>query len=92
MKSWKSQCGDGGYRLQFETDDRKAYEIMEKCAQMIMDITPCQHAHWEFDGKDFECSRCHSLALKSDASTLQILSDYCPNCGAIMDEEVTSKQ
>ena len=35
--SWKSQQGDGTYRLQFETDDVEKYKLVEKTAQMAVD-------------------------------------------------------
>lgn len=35
--SWKSQQGDGTYRLQFETDDVEKYKLVEKSAQMAVD-------------------------------------------------------
>ena len=35
--SWKSQQGNGEYRLQFETDNEEEYKLVEKAAQMAMD-------------------------------------------------------
>lgn len=35
--SWKSQQGDGTYRLQFETDDVEKYKLVEKASQMAVD-------------------------------------------------------
>lgn len=35
--SWKSQQGNGEYRLQFETDNEEKYKLVEKAAQMAMD-------------------------------------------------------
>ena len=34
---WKAQQGDGKYRLQFETDDKEKYKLVEKAAQMAVD-------------------------------------------------------
>lgn len=84
MTSWKSQCGGGLYRLQFETDDRKAYEIMEKCAQMAIDATPYLRAHWESVPRRTELKRCSNCK----ACDNPYYNRYCGNCGAKMDEEV----
>ncbi len=35
--SWKSQQGDGEYALQFETDNKEKYKLVEKAAQMAVD-------------------------------------------------------
>lgn len=35
--SWKSQQGNGEYALQFETDDKRKYKLVEKAAQMAVD-------------------------------------------------------
>ena len=37
MTSWKSQIGQGKYSLQFETEDKEKYKIVEKAAQMAVD-------------------------------------------------------
>lgn len=34
---WKSQQGGGKYALQFETDDRDLYKLVEKACQIAMD-------------------------------------------------------
>lgn len=56
------------------------------------DVATVRHGHWvlheraeEWGGlliPNFECSNCH-LYLRSDGA-----GNYCPNCGAKMDEEV----
>ena len=35
--SWKSQQGDGMYYLQFETDDKEKYNLVEKAVQTAID-------------------------------------------------------
>ena len=37
MTSWNSQSGDGMYSIQFETDDRELYKIVEKACQEAID-------------------------------------------------------
>ena len=35
--NWKSQQGEGKFALQFETDSKEKYRLVEKAAQMAMD-------------------------------------------------------
>lgn len=35
--SWKSQQGNGEYSLQFETDNKEKYKLVERAAQMAVD-------------------------------------------------------
>lgn len=44
------------------------------------DVAPVIHAHWIDYGEVVECSHCEWYA--------RFETHYCPNCGAIMDEEV----
>ena len=37
MTSWNSQSGEGMYSIQFETDDRELYKIVEKACQEAID-------------------------------------------------------
>lgn len=49
---WKSQQGDGKYSLQFETDSKEKYKLVEKAAQMAVDgKIPCK------------CSECKHLKI-----------------------------
>jgi len=41
------------------------------------------HAHWIIDGEWAECSNCH----EDEKIAVMQHKDYCPACGAIMDEE-----
>lgn len=50
-----------------------------------VEVMPVRHAHWEklkTDGTEeaFMCAWCNKTANKE--------TDYCPNCGAKMDEEM----
>lgn len=48
------------------------------------DVQEVKHAHWEKENEYFTvCSNCEEIAL---ADHSYILSNYCPNCGAKMDE------
>lgn len=56
------------------------------------DVAPVRHGRWELDEEadSFFCSECNSEALLKAiviGGCLQELSEYCPNCGAIMDKE-----
>ena len=37
MTSWNSQSGEGMYSIQFETDDRELYKIVEKACKEAID-------------------------------------------------------
>ena len=59
----------------------------------IADVAPVQHGRWitwEEAGNDIpsphrhECSVCHDAAQVL-INHIELLSDYCPNCGARMD-------
>lgn len=51
-----------------------------------VDAEPVRHGYWEIGGMDgdlvgnWECSLCNETSLED--------SDYCPNCGAKMFEDV----
>lgn len=50
----------------------------------IADVEPVRHGHWD---EDMECSICGCLAPVSHVTGEEYAYDYCPNCGAKMDEE-----
>ena len=90
--SWKSQQSEGKYALQFETDSKEKYKLVEKVAQMavdgktIDDVVEVRPGEWEFEVKNplvlgqFRCSVC------GVTNGIQ-KSDWCPHCGAKMDGE-----
>lgn len=79
--SWESQQGDGKYSLQFETDCKEKYKVVEKAAQMAVDgktaadVVPvvrckdCKHAQFMSS-----CSRymCHKVG-----GCMRAEDDYC---------------
>lgn len=55
------------------------------------DVAPVVHGRWIYAGKygEYECSICHGIdADCSDYYSAHLVTeqDYCPNCGARMDE------
>lgn len=71
---------------------RGANKIIDriKCAPAA-DVEPVRHAHWNYrcpiDGNSYRyCSKCLSAVYDS---VLYVSKNYCPNCGAIMDEVVS---
>ena len=83
----------------FETDpDGKEQIGVLKCRAIIReipaaDVAPVVHGRWitwEEAGNDIpsphrhECSVCHDAAQVL-INGIELLSDYCPNCGARMD-------
>lgn len=63
------------------------YQIKEIIRNMpTVDAEPVRHGHWVDEGKKFlpvYCSRCGFGKVYEDQRNY----DYCPNCGAKMDEE-----
>ena len=58
----------------------------------LVEVPEQKHGKWmgEYNGweDDYWCSECKSQALyKEGGSHDQTLSEYCPNCGALMDSE-----
>lgn len=88
---WKSYPNDYG-----ETND----DYVEKCDidnMPTVDAVPVVHGRWiswEEAGNcvpspdRHECSVCHDAAQVL-VNGFELLSDYCPNCGAKMDGEST---
>ena len=52
------------------------------------DVAPVIHAHWIFYANGTcDCSNCHTVW---DSNMVNRWIEYCPFCGAKMDEEVKS--
>lgn len=55
---------------------------------------PVIHAHWEYRydtgiyQTEFLCSRCNGLIETYSCTVDEVEYEYCPHCGAKMDEEV----
>ena len=58
----------------------------------MADAKPIVHAHWYLkDNAAFhQCSNCEKFAPDYDDgfSVEEMLSEYCPHCGALMDEKI----
>ena len=55
--------------------------FLEKVARMpAADVAEVRHGRWENDGHTLACSNCHTINIRG------IAWNYCPNCGARMDE------
>ena len=80
-------------RVIFEDDFKKAIKNMPK--DIIVDVSPVQHGHWvsltNCSNAGVYCSACHKKVYKEDYAWCnrknKLRSDYCPHCGAKMDEE-----
>ncbi len=57
----------------------------------VEDVKPVVHSHWieyehewgrDYENSDYECSHCHEII------SMFYDTDWCPNCGARMDEDV----
>lgn len=69
--------GLGLCRVIMEDDFKKAIKKMPK--GIIVDVAPVRHGRWKRYGKNLgECSECGEV--------VSVRNNYCPNCGAKMDE------
>lgn len=74
---WNSQQGGGKYAIQFETDDRDLYKLVEKACQLAMD----QEELSELRKQNCEVSMIDHLNIKLDAG------EECePPCGTCEDQ------
>lgn len=78
--------GRGLCRVIMEDDFKKAIKKMPK--GIIVDVAPVRHGQWIEQekytfGTFYDCSICDNRILDNGHSW-----NYCPNCGAKMDEEV----
>ena len=72
--------GLGLCRVIMEDDFKKAIKNMPK--SIIVDVSPVRHGHWDEGHEMMTCTNCceqFDLYFKNDFN-------YCPNCGARMDE------
>ena len=53
-----------------------------------IEAKPVVHAHWECtQWYEHQCSNCGDFALLNDKN-VDCKSNYCPHCGAVMDEVI----
>lgn len=68
-----------------------ANRLSDSNAFPTADVAPVVHGRWIYIGKygEYECSVCHGIDTDcSDYYSSHVVTeqDYCPNCGARMDE------
>ena len=55
------------------------------------DVAPVRHAKWvlidECVNEGIYCSNCHKKIYRAEYANQKVKSNFCPNCGAKMDEE-----
>lgn len=71
----------------FGEDDPAFYTLMRFAKKLrnapTADVAPVVHGHWSLDEQ--EKAHCSACGIKRDART-QIGWNYCPHCGAKMEE------
>lgn len=72
-------------------DMRDVEWLLNDCP--TIEAKPIVHAHWEDDGEDdwsglssWYCSKCNSF-IETEEDTLSYGYEFCPHCGAQMDEK-----
>lgn len=63
--------------------------IIANIIDSIPTVDPVKHGHWIRHGIYFECSYCHEGEEFENHGAEE--PNYCLNCGAIMDEEVSDE-
>ena len=71
---------------------KKAAQMLEKLP--AADVAPVRHAKWvlidECVNEGVYCSNCHKKIYRAEYANQKVKSNFCPNCGAKMDEEVSN--
>ena len=92
---FSTRSGPDGYRLNFDTDNLDYYLLMQKIARHCVDgkpaadVAPVRHGRWEKhpqsneDDPVYTCSLCKLNVSGFEKRWIK----YCPNCGALMQEE-----
>ena len=78
MTGWNSQQGGGKYAIQFETDDRDLYKLVEKACQIAMDqeeLSKLRRVHREL----MEIDHLHIDA--DEGASCEALCGSCDNNG-----------
>lgn len=103
MSYWNAKYPNdhGEYEITFGSKARETTKAVEKVCTAVMDglvkspedVKIVVHAHWIDTGDSFEDEHCRYNYWECSACGNRIagrygLHDYCPNCGAHMDEEV----
>lgn len=62
------------------------------CVEHAPTVEERKHGHWKFVANMLPyhiCSVCGSRALFDENSYDTVMSNYCPHCGTVMDEEAS---
>lgn len=84
-------CGDGYAKQVIDVFIDWFMSIAESTESE--DVAPVIHAHWEYRydtgiyQTEFLCSRCKGLIETYSCTVDEVEYEYCPHCGAKMDEE-----
>ena len=82
------------YTMETETDAAVVLRMIEDAP--AADVAPVRHGRWELENESWgqmQCSVCKKQALLEESKDdtgkvlLYVTSEFCPNCGALMDLE-----
>lgn len=94
MDTWNAKYRNkwNEYEVKFCSDDYEKAKAVERVCQYIMDgeitsrsdVAPVRRGHWKRDRENRPiCSECAEEPYRNGDYNLP---NYCPNCGAKMDE------
>lgn len=87
----KAECNPYGKPTISFDDGCKVLDMIRRTP--TADVAPVTHAHWEYRydtgiyQTEFLCSRCKGLIETYSCTVDEVEYEYCPHCGAKMDEE-----
>lgn len=68
-------------------------DVLDTTISSLQNLKSYNHGHWflldECSNAGVYCSVCHKKVYKEDYANQKLKSKFCPNCGAMMDEEFT---
>lgn len=75
-----------------ERNDKLIDEWLANCIDDVIDEQPTvdavKHGHWVDDNTNYYYANCSICGYEIDIHVNRGYHNYCPNCGARMDEEV----
>lgn len=66
-------------------------DVLDTTISALQNSESCKHGYWflldECANAGVYCSVCHKKVYKENYANQKLRSKFCPNCGAMMDEE-----
>ena len=88
LRSETERCGTSPVVGTCTMNNRFLHRVLDEAP--TLDVAPVVHGRWtiecdNFDCEFMRCSVCGEEFYNGDNDTVDMLPNYCPNCGAKMD-------